>query len=149
MCVRIAVPPRSIHLANGAGAAGCGVCILSMLLPVILGTAGAAASATESMGGMAGAGRTGVLWTIVGGVNAVGPILLIASFAAILYGMRRFGPWPLSFAAAGGVALYLAMYVLSPSAPWLAGGTVLLAVAYGLAYGPLLRRRRRGEPRPT
>ncbi len=123
---------------------GACVCTVSMLLPVVLGTAGAATAVMGSMAGMSGmttsAQQTGLLWGIVNAVNAVGQPLLIASIALTSYGMRDFGRLPLVLAAIGGFLLYVSMYVLGMSIAMIAISGAVIATSYGIAYGPYLTK---------
>jgi hypothetical protein len=66
--------------------------------------------------------------------------LLIASIVLILYGLKHFGRLPLAIAAVGGIFLYAAMYLLGMSLWLIAMSTAILAVAYGIAYRPMISR---------
>jgi hypothetical protein len=113
-----------------------------MLLPIIIGTAGAAA--VGSMSGMSqspgNAGPT-AYWAIVNAINSFGQPLLIGSIVLILYGLKDFGRLPVAITAIGGILLYASMYLLGMSLPLIAISASILAVAYGIAYGPLIKRR--------
>jgi hypothetical protein len=116
----------------GGGGFGAALCTVTMLLPLILGAAGAGASVACSMPGMCpgGSGLTGPLADFVGGVTRVGPPLLVASIALILYGMRSFGLWPLAISAFGGALLYVSMFVLNVSLSLVALSSFVLIMGY-------------------
>ncbi len=112
-----------------------------MLLPVVMGTAGAATSIAGSMSGMSGStGITG-LWAVVNVINLIGRPLLILSIALILYGMRNYGKWSLTFATVGGILLYTGMFVLSMSLAMISASVIILAGTYGIAYAPMIKGR--------
>lgn len=126
------------HLATCCGGIGAGVCTVAMVVPIIIGTIGAGASVMGSMNGMSG-NSSGSLafWAAV---NRIGQPLLIASIVVILYGMKSFGRWPLFIASIGSLMLYSSMYLLNMSFPMLALSATILATAYAIAYGPLVKR---------
>jgi hypothetical protein len=121
-------------LTAGGGGIGAAVCTIAMLLPILVGTAGAGVSAACSMPGMCQSFQlTGALGTS----SAIAPIaqpLLVASVALILYGIRKFGRWPLVFSTVGGASLYISMFVLAMSPVLVIVSSVVLAVGYGFAY---------------
>lgn len=136
---------RKKNLATCCGGLGACVCTLSMVLPVIAGTAGAAVSVTGSMSGMSGEVQSTGYWALVNAINSVGRPLLIASIALILYGMKNFGRWPVAVASIGGLLLYASMYMLNMSIFLIAVSAAILAIAYVIAYGPFVTRS--GKPR--
>ncbi len=77
---------------------------------------------------------------MISAINSFGQPLLIASIVLILYGLKHFGRFPLAVAAVGGILLYVGMYFLSMSLPLIAVSALILAVAYGFAYGPSIKR---------
>ncbi len=127
------------NAATCCGALGTGVCTLSMLLPVIMGTAGAATVGSMSEMSQSSGSLPGY-WIIISAINSFGQPLLIASIILILYGLKHFGRFPLAIAAVGGILLYTSMYFLSMSLPLIAVSALILAVAYGFAYGPAIKR---------
>ncbi len=127
-------------MATCCGGLGACACTVSMLLPVLIGTAGAGATIIGSMSGMSGNVQSNGLWSIVNAINAVGQPLIIGSMALIVYGMRNFGILPLILAGVGGFLLYTSMYVLNMSIIIVVISSATLAAAYVIAYGPLLMR---------
>ncbi len=126
-------------MANCCGGLGACACTLSMLLPVAIGTAGAATSIAGSMSGMSGSSGITGLWAIVNVINLIGRPLLIVSIVSILYGMRNFGRYPLTFATVGGILLYSGMFVVGMSLAMIAASAIILAGAYGIAYAPMIK----------
>ncbi len=131
---------RKANVATCCGGLGACICTVSMLLPVIIGTAGAGATIMGSMSGMSGNAQSNGLWAMVNAINTVGQPLIIGSAGLILYGMRNFGMLPLTLAGVGGFLLYTSMYVLNMSILMVAISSATLAAAYVIAYGPLLMR---------
>jgi hypothetical protein len=127
-------------VSSCGGGLGAAVCTITMLLPVLIGTAGVGASAC-SMPGMCGAQPTGALGIFVGAVTQIAQPIMVASVALILYGMRRFGRLPLAISALGGALLYVSMFVLNMFLPLIVISSAILILGYGLAFRPLLSAR--------
>jgi hypothetical protein len=127
-------------IATCCGGIGAYICTISMLLATIIGVTGTGLSVARSMSGMSGNAQAGGLWIVINAINFLGQPLLIASIALILYGMKGFGKLPLAIAAVGGFLLYAGMYLLNMLVPMIAISSVILAGAYGTAYGPLMRK---------
>jgi len=122
-------------LSSCGGSFGAALCTITMMLPILVGTAGAGASVACSMPGMCGGTQlTGVLGTFVNGMTPVAQPLLAASVALILYGLRRFGRWPLAISAFGGALLYFSMFILAMSLALIAVSSAILFLGYGIAY---------------
>jgi len=123
------------------GGLGAAFCTVSMLLPLIIGTVGAGATVACSMPGMCGAQLSGALGGFVNAMTQIAQPLLFVSLALILYGLRRFGRWPLVISGAGGALLYASMFVLNMSLPLIAVSSAILIVGYASAYMPSLATR--------
>ncbi len=80
-------------------------------------------------------------WIIISAINSFGQPLHIASIVLILYGLKHFGRFPLAIAVVGGILLYAGMYLLGMSLPLMAISALILAMAYGFAYGQLIKRK--------
>ena len=135
--------------ANCCGGLGAVACTVSMLIPVIIGTAGAGASVAGSMAGMSGTtgGSQSIAYFLINRINFAGPAILAVSIGLVLYGMRKLGKLPLALSGFGGVLLYSSMYLLNMSVPLIALSSIVLATAYGTAYLPFIRRvLRRSRP---
>ncbi len=140
---------RKIDLLSSCGGGlGAVVCTITMLLPILVGTAGAGATVACSMPGMCGGAQfKGVLGTFVSVMTPIAQPLFVASLALILYGMRRFGRWPLVISGLGGSLLYVSMFVLAMSLPLIAVSSGVLLLGYGIAYfGRSPRRSRQLAP---
>jgi hypothetical protein len=111
-----------------------------MLLPVVIGTAGASASVMASMSGRSGSSSLGGYWIVVSTINYVGPVLLMVSVSLILFGMKDSGKLPIALASVGGALLYASMYLLKLWLPLLGLASVILGVAYWMAYSSIVRR---------
>jgi hypothetical protein len=126
-------------LATCCGGLGACVCTVSMLLPVVIGTVGASASVMASMSGMSGNFGPRGYWIVISWINSIGPFLLVFSISLILFGMRNFGKAPFMLASVGGILLYTSMYLLNMWTPLLVLSSVILGVAYWMAYRPIVR----------
>jgi hypothetical protein len=111
-----------------------------MLLPVVIGTVGASASVMASMGGRSGSSNLGGYWIVVNTINYVGPLLLAISISLILFGMKDSGKLPVALASVGGALLYASMYLLNMWLSLLGLASVILGVAYWMAYSSIVRR---------
>ncbi len=127
---------KRLEVATYCGAVGATACTVTMLLPVVIGTT--AASISGSMAGMANGTYT---IPFLGVFLLIAQPLMIASLGLILYGMRNFGRLALIISAVGGVLLYAAMFIFGVSLPLIVLSSLILAVGYGVAYGPLVIRR--------
>lgn len=126
-----ATTKRFAMISSVGGGFGAALCTITMLLPLVLGAAGAGASVACSMPGMCvGAGLTGSLRDFVSAIAQLGPPLLVGSIALILYGMRRYGRWPLVISAVGGAMLYVSMFVFGMSLPLVALSSFVLVMGY-------------------
>ena len=128
------------------------MCTVSMLLPVIIGSATAA---TSVMGSMSAMSRTSSdlqpsgYWAIINAINFVGQPLLIASIALIMYEMKNFGRLPITLAAVGGSLLYAGMNMLNMSIPLIVVSAGILAISYAIAYVPFIVKSEKARKSPA
>jgi hypothetical protein len=120
-------------LSSGGGGLGAAMCTITMLLPILFGTAGAGASVVCTMRGMCGQ-LTGLVGAYVNAVTPMAPSLFVVSMALILFGMRKSGTWPLGILGVGGVLVYFSMFVVPFSLPLVVVSSAVLSSGYGFAY---------------
>jgi hypothetical protein len=120
-------------LSSGGGGLGAAMCTITMLLPILFGTAGAGVSVVCTMRGMCGQ-LTGPVESYVSAVTPIAPSLFIASMALIMYGMRKSGTRLLAILGVGGALLYFSMFVVPFSLPLVVVSSAVLSSGYGFAY---------------